>query len=193
MKPIISVVMTAGLLAGQERPSNGCDTSGAVVPAGTPIIVRIDTAMSSKTHDAGDRFTGVLDSAIRIKGATAAGKGATVDGRVVVRKRSVQGDELSLELVSIEGICMDTLYVSTDPVVRRNEKSVASSAVRTGSTAALGAAIGGIAGGGRGVAIGAAAGGAVGAAGSTGPGRPVEVKPETVLVFRLREALRVER
>lgn len=192
MKETILIVMATGILAGQGRQSNGCDTSRAIIPAGTPLIVRIDAGMSSKTHDAGDRFTGVLDAAIRIRGTAVADKGTEVYGRVVARKRSLQGDELSLELVSIEGSCEDTLYVSTDPLVRRNEKSVASSAVRTGSTAALGAAIGGVAGGGRGAAIGAAAGGAIGAAGGAGPGRPVEVKAETVLVFRLREALKVE-
>ena len=60
------------------------------------------------------------------------------------------------------------------------------------SAAALGAAIGAIAGGGRGAGIGAAAGGAIGAAGASGPGKAVEVKAESVLVFRLRETLRAE-
>ena len=103
----------------------------------------------------------------------------------------MQRDELSLELVSITAQDGTSLNLVTDPLVRRNEKSAAGGVVRAGSLAGLGAAIGALAGSGRGAAIGAAAGGAVGAAGAAGPGKPVEVKTESVLVFRLREPLRV--
>lgn len=193
MKRIAMLLVAAGTMMGQGRQSNGCPTSGAIVPEGTAIIVRIETRMSSKTHDAGDRFTGILDSAIRVKGIAIVETGVTVIGRVVTRKRSLQGDELTLELVSLESVCGNTVAVSTDPLIRRNERSFSSGAIRTASTAALGAAIGGIAGGGRGAAIGAAAGGAVGTGGAAIPGKPVEVKSETILVFRLRRELRVER
>jgi len=183
MTRMILILMTATMLLGQERHTCDGRTRDVVVPAGVPIEVRIDTNLSSKVHDSGDRFSGVLHSAITANGVHVAEKHAVVSGRIVGRKRGMQGDELSLELVSIEASCGEMLYPVTEALTRRNEKSVTSGAVRAGSTAALGAAIGGIAGGGRGAAIGAAAGGAVGAAGSAGPGKPVEVKGETVIVF----------
>jgi hypothetical protein len=187
-------MVAAGLAFGEENsPSTQKNAAAIIIPAGVSITVRVNEAVSSKKNDAGDRFTGVLESALSANGLVAAEKQSNVTGRVVSRKRAMQGDELALELVSIDRPNGDQLNVVTDLLLRRNENSIASGAVRAGSTAALGAAIGAIAGGGRGAGIGAAAGGAVGAAGATGPGKPVEVKVESVLVFRLRESLRVER
>ena len=186
-------VVAAGLAFGEENgPGSQKKAALIMIPAGVSVTVRINEALSSKKNNAGDRFTGVLESALSANGLVAAEKLSTVSGRVVSRKRAMQGDELALELVSIDKPNGDRLNVATDLLLRRNENPTASGAVRAGSTAALGAAIGAIAGGGRGAGIGAAAGGAIGAAGATGPGKAVEVKAESVLVFRLREALRAE-
>lgn len=186
-------VVAASLAFGDENsPNNQKKAAAIIIPAGVSITVRVTEALSSTKNDAGDRFTGVLESALSANGLVAAERRSTVSGRVVSRKRAIQGDELALEVVSIDRPTGDRLNVVTDLLLRRNENSIASGAMRGGSTAALGAAIGAIAGGGRGAGIGAAAGGAIGAAGATGPGKPVEVKVESVLVFRLREALRAE-
>lgn len=185
--------VVAGLAFGEENgPGSQKKAALIIIPAGVSITVRVNEAVSSKKNDVGDRFTKVLESTLSANGLVAAEKQSKVTGRVVSRKRAIQGDELALELVSIERPNGEKLNVVSDLLLRRNENSVASGTVRAGSTAALGAAIGTIAGGGRGAGIGAAAGGAVGAAGATGPGKPVEVKVESVLVFRLREALRGE-
>jgi hypothetical protein len=186
-------MVAAALAIAQDKPPATLEKPRMItVPAGVSITVRMNEALSSKKNDVGDHFTGILERAISASGTVAAERQSLVSGRIVSRKRAMQGDELALEVISIERPNGELLNVATDPLVRRNENSMTSGAVRAGSTAALGAAIGGIAGGGRGAAIGAAAGGAVGAAGAVSPGRPVEVKSETVLVFRLRDAIKVE-
>ena len=110
MRKTILILMAAGILAGQEKKPSECHTPEAVVPVGVPITIRIDTSLSSKAHDSGDRFSGVLHSAIRANGARVAEKGANVTGRIVGRKRGMQGDELTLELVSIESRCGEVFY-----------------------------------------------------------------------------------
>jgi hypothetical protein len=186
-------ILAAALALAQDKPPATLEKPKVlIIPAGVSITVRMNEALSSKKNDVGDHFSGVLESAISANGTIAAERQSLVSGRIVSRKRGMQGDELALELVSVERPNGEFLNVTTDPLVRRNENSMTSGAVRAGSTAALGAAIGGIVGGGRGAAIGAGAGGAIGAAGAVSPGRPVEVKSETVLVFRLRDAIKVE-
>jgi hypothetical protein len=187
-------MVAAGLAFGEENSPNTQKKAAFItVPPGVSVTVRINEALSLKKHDVGDRFTGVLESTLSANGLVAAEKQSKVTGRVVSRNRAMQGDELALELVSIDRPNGEKLNVVSDPLLRCNENSIASGAVRAGGLAALGAAIGVIAGGGRRADIGAAAGGAVGAAGATAPGKPVEIKAESVLVFRLREALRMER
>ena len=49
-----------------------------MIPAGVSITVRVNEALSSKKNDAGDRFTGVLESALSANGLVAAEKQSTV-------------------------------------------------------------------------------------------------------------------
>jgi hypothetical protein len=144
----MTCIVAAAVAFGGDGNSGAVKKSPSLmVPAGSAITVRLNESISSKKNDTGDRFTGVLESALSANGATVCDKRSMVTGRVVSRKRGAHGDELALELGSIEKPDGVTLNVTTDVVIRRNEHSVASGAVRAGSTAALGTTIGAIAGG----------------------------------------------
>jgi len=58
------------------------------VPTGTPIVVRLESGVSSATARAGDSFQAVLDEPIEVAGHVIAPKGARVVGRVVSAKAS---------------------------------------------------------------------------------------------------------
>ena len=54
-----------------------------VVPAATPIAIRVQSFLSSAASHSGDSFTAILDEPIVIGGQTVAPLGAAVTGRVV--------------------------------------------------------------------------------------------------------------
>jgi hypothetical protein len=54
-----------------------------VVPAGTPIAIRLQSFLSSAASHSGDSFTAILDEPIVIGGQTVAPLGAAVTGKVV--------------------------------------------------------------------------------------------------------------
>jgi hypothetical protein len=54
-----------------------------VVPAGTPIAIRVQSFLSSAASHSGDSFTAILDEPIVIGGQTVAPLGAAATGRVV--------------------------------------------------------------------------------------------------------------
>lgn len=190
MKYLSSIwLLTAAIAFGDGFPE-AKPSALVALPPGTAVAVRINDKLSSKKNDSGDRFTGVLETALTVNHVTVAEKRSEVIGRIASRRRGMQGDELSLELVSITALDGTSVDIVTEPLVRQNEKSVTSGVVQVGSLAGLGAAIGALAGSGRGAAIGAATGGAAGVA---GPGKAVEIKRESVLVFRLREPVKAIR
>src|SRR5690242_11472651 len=58
------------------------------IPAGTPITIRLQSALSSEQSRTGDSFEAILDEPIIIDGQTVLPRGATVTGRVVGAKAS---------------------------------------------------------------------------------------------------------
>lgn len=58
------------------------------VPAGTPITIRLRTALSSATSRAGDSFEAVLDAPVVVEGQTIVPAGAAITGRVVASAKS---------------------------------------------------------------------------------------------------------
>jgi hypothetical protein len=56
------------------------------VPAGTPLVIRLDSPLSAATARPGDSFGAVLDEPIVIEGKTAVPAGTHVKGIVVARK-----------------------------------------------------------------------------------------------------------
>jgi len=80
----------------------------AGIPAGTVLAIRIRSAISSASSQAGDSFEAVLDAPIMIQGEILAPSGAPVTGKVMTAKSSGgTGDpgylRLTLTAISIHG------------------------------------------------------------------------------------------
>lgn len=67
-------------------PSQSLIPSTSKVPEGTPIPVRLQSALSSASSHAGDTFNAVVDEAVEVDGKTLIAKGAPVVGRVLEAK-----------------------------------------------------------------------------------------------------------
>lgn len=125
---LIFLVLLVPMTAQDKGKPGGAQTNKTnviTVPAGVTLTVRVNEAISSKKNDVGDRFTGVLETAVSANGAVVAERLSSVTGRVAGKRRSAQGDELSLEVVSIECPKGEVLPVVTDPMIRRHENSAA--------------------------------------------------------------------
>ncbi len=163
--------------------------------AGTSIVVRLNSTLSSDKNESGDTFTGTLDQPIVVNDMVIAERGARVQGKVVSAEKAgrVKGtSQLSIELTSLKTSDGQTVAITTDPFLREGEKSTKSDAAKVGIGAAIGAAIGAIAGGGKGAGVGAATGAGAG----TGVvlatrGKPVQIDVETKVPFRLATAVSI--
>ncbi len=165
------------------------------LPAGTSIVVRVNSTLSSDKNLAGDTFTGTLDQPIVVNDMVIAERGARVDGKVVESTKAgrVKGTSLlSVALTRIRTSDGQNIAISTDPFVREGESSKKADAVKVGVGAAIGAAIGAIAGGGKGAGVGAASGGAAGGGVVLATrGKPVQIDVETKVPFRLANAVSI--
>jgi hypothetical protein len=165
-----------------------------VIPAGQPMLVRmIDGVDSSKNH-VGDIFHASLETDLVINGAVVARKGTDVYGRLAQAKEAghmAGSSELQLELTRMVVNGQDYPVVSSDYTLKGKGRG-ANTAEKVGGGAAVGAIIGAIAGGGKGAAIGAGVGSAAGAGVQVFTrGQQVKVPSETLLEFRLQQAVTI--
>jgi hypothetical protein len=168
MIPVCTALLAA-MAAAQSAP----------IPAGTALMVKLDTTLATFSNRAGDPFRGTLKQPVVINGKTIVPAGATVEGRVtkVAEPRRISGKPTigllpeALILPTGERFFLDASLVDTDIKGsdvnqegqfkgsghdRRDQEEV-------GGGTAGGMLIGGLAGGPVGVLV----GGAIGA-GSTG-------------------------
>jgi hypothetical protein len=166
------------------------------IAEGTPIKVRTESMLSTKSAKTGESFTATLAEPIVIDGKSIAPRGARVEGRVVNsdpggRVKGVATISVRLTRIHMGGQEVD---LNTSVVARKAHATKRRDAEKVGIGAGIGAAIGAIAGGGQGAAIGAASGGAAG----TGlvlatHGEPAEIPAESVMTFKLTAPVTVER
>ncbi len=158
---------------------NNSNTGGLsndfVVPNNTQIIAVLNSAVSTKASQDGDRFAMQVTSPSQYNGAT-------LEGRVTKAERSGQVSgraNVSMEFDTIRlrngqsyrfaGIIENVKLANGEKVTVNNEGSVrdnnqtTKTVQRAGIGAAIGALIGAVAGGGQGAAIGAAVGAGAGA------------------------------
>jgi hypothetical protein len=163
-----------------------------VIPAGTPIVVRLQQTVSSASAGTGDRFTAVLDQPLMVDGKMVAPKGADVVGEVVAVRKSGRlhnAGYLRLALVSVTvngqetPVSSSSVYASGGRYSKRNLALI-------GGGAGGGALIGALAGGGKGALIGSlvGAGAGTGAAYATGK-KDVSFPVERRLTFRLTQPI----
>jgi hypothetical protein len=163
-----------------------------VVRAGTTITVVTNSALGSKTSQAGQSFNASVASSIRAGGMVAIPRGSAVSGTVVSAKAQgkIKGEgELSLTLneLTIKGRTYHIVTNTYSEVVKGKGKRTG---VATGIGAGAGALIGALAGGGKGAAIGAGVGAGGGfATGAFTGNKQIELPAESSISFTLREPI----
>jgi len=158
----------------------GAAQTSAPVPAGTPLMVKLETTLATFSNKAGDPFRGQLTQAVVLNGRTVIPAGATIEGRVtkVAEPRRISGKPTigilpeALILPTGERFFLDATLVDTNigegtDVNQEGEFKGSGhdrrDQLETGGGTAGGMLIGGLIGGPPGIVI----GGVVGA-GSTG-------------------------
>lgn len=162
---LLPCLLLASLLAAQTT---------APVPAGTALMVRLDTTLATFSNRVGDPFQAKVTQAIVVNGATLIPVGATVEGRVtkVTEPRRISGKPTlgilpeavimpSGERYFLDATLVDTNIQGTDVNQEGQFKGTGHDRrdqLEVGGGTAGGMLIGGLIGGGPGVAIGAAVG-----------------------------------
>ncbi len=173
--------------ASQPAPIERVAPPVRTAPAGTSVTIRTNEEISSKGDNVGQRFTGVLERPVVSHGTVVFERGTPVAGEVVDEKN--KGEFKGAGEIAIVLTAIGKEPVKTSEYVQVDKGRGKRTAGFIGGGAGLGAIIGGIAGGGRGALIGGAAGAGAGTVGSTTGSKNVVIRPESVITFRLREAV----
>ena len=156
-------------------------------PAGTRVVVRINEELSSERTPDGTRWTGVLAEPIEARHTVVFDRGTPVAGVVVSEKNKGRFKGAGDLGIVVTAIGRDTVHTSEYVAVAKGKGRRTGAFI--GGGGGLGALIGGLAGGGKGALIGGLAGAGAGTAASATGNRAVIIRPETVISFRLREAV----
>lgn len=139
------------------------------LPAGTPVALTLQTTLTTKTANVGDRFKAFVATPVQRDGELLIPAGAEVEGRVILAeqpgKASGRGRlQLAYETVSFDG---RTYELGSRSQVYESKSGTGKDAAMIGGGAVAGGVVGGILGGSAGdAAKGAVVGGAAGTAAS---------------------------
>jgi len=184
-----------GSASSSSAPAKPAPPPPLVIPSGTELTVRLETALGSKTSNEGDPFEATVAEPVMADGKVAIPKGASASG--VVTQAHAAGHfkggatlNLVLKSVTING----TPYaVQSSSITKATKGKGKRSAAFIGGGAVGGALLGGLLGGGKGAAVGAAAGAGAGTAGAGLTGnRDIVLPVETLLTFKLTSELSVK-
>jgi len=213
MNRVIGLVLLLALLGlaigcsgvGAQPPTSAADAGNATappfsaaqelsIPRGTPIYVRLQESISSRTAQAGQSFSAVLDEPLVVNGQTVAASGAQVSGHVIAARESGRlhnAGYLRLTLSSImlngKSVPMQTssIFIQGGSYKKRNLAYI-------GGGTGGGAVIGALVGGGKGALIGSAIGAAGGTTAAYATGKKeVGFAAERRLGFRLSQPLNI--
>jgi hypothetical protein len=181
-----------GLAAAAHHPGSHSIT----IPAGTTLVIRMIEPVDSERNRVGDHFTASLEADLVADGKVMTPRGATVYGKL----SEVQGaghfagrSGLKLELTDI--LVDDRLQpIVTGAYHVAGISRGADTAKKTAAGGAADAAGGSVVGGGAGAAIGGGVGAGAGAVATVfAEGPKVHMPSGTVLEFRLRQPLVINR
>jgi hypothetical protein len=162
------------------------------VPAGTPLVVRLEQTVSAKNSNVGDSFSGVLAQSVVVGGVTVIRSGAPVTGVVTAAKgrgRFKGSGDLAIAIKRVGDYAVST--TAYEATAKGKGKRTAGF---VGGGAGGGALIGGLAGGGKGALIGGLLGAGAGTAGAAFTGnKDITVPAESVVTFKLAEPVTVTR
>jgi hypothetical protein len=179
----------------QQPPAQPTPPPPIVIPAGSDVVVRMGTGLSSKYSHTGGTFTGTLANAIAVGNQIAIPAGVGVTGVVSEAKsagRFKGAAILAIQLTSINvnGIPVN---VSTDEYIVTQKGKGKRTAALIGGGAAGGALIGGIAGGGKGAGIGALIGAGAGTAGAAFTGnKELSIPAESAVSFTTKAPISIQ-
>ena len=165
------------------------------IPAGTPLEVVLDQAVSTARNKVGDRVRMSLARSVSVDESVVFPVGTEFAGLVLQLERPGQVSgvavlALTLANVSFEG---NFVPVQTGTIRREGQGTKAKDVGKVAVTSGIGAVIGAIFGGKEGAAKGAAVGGGAATAQTLATrGEDLELKPETKLVFELARDLTLE-
>jgi hypothetical protein len=162
------------------------------VPAGTPLVVRLEQTVSAKNSNVGDSFSGVLAQSVVVGGVTVIRAGAPVTGVVTASKgqgRFKGSGDLAIAIKRVGDYAVST--TAYEATAKGKGKRTAGF---IGGGGGGGALIGGLAGGGKGALIGGLLGAGAGTAGAAFTGnKDITVPAESVVTFKLAESITVTR
>jgi hypothetical protein len=165
-----------------------------LIPAGTTLRVRLDSAVDTRRNHAGDAFTATLNHPVTLHGETAIPSGTRLRGHLTESAASgrLEGRPvlaLTLDSFRLQGREYPLRTSSVERVGPRHKKR---NEVLIGGGAGLGAIIGAIAGGGKGAAIGGLAGAGAGTAGAAATGKEqLAIPAESALVFTVKAPVKM--
>lgn len=181
-------------VAERPAPPQPTPVPALVVPAGTALKVRLEEAVSTKTHQAGQRFEVTLSDDLVVSGQLVARRGSRLEGRVMesVRSGKVKGlARMSLALTLLERDGTE-LEIESEPLHFEAEPTKGEDGKKVGIGAVAGAVIGAVKGGKKGAVIGTVVGaGAGGGVVLLTRGDEVEFGVEQAFEFRLARSLRL--
>ncbi len=131
--------------ADQHLPFQGTSDTGGVfptgtltpaaIPAGTPLTIHLQAALSSATSRPSDPFEAILDEPIIVRGNVVAPRGAILAGKVLDAKASDQLHDpgylrLALTAISLNGksvpILTSSIFVTRGSHEKRNPAAISS-------------------------------------------------------------------
>ncbi len=174
----------------QNAPDNNANhqPQPLIIPAGTPVVVRLQQSLSSASAVPGERFDAVVDQPIMADNQVIVPVGTFVTGHVIVAHRSGRlhhPGEIGLTLDSVV-LGQQRVPIRTSSVIARGASHKKRNWGWIGGGTGGGALIGALAGGGKGALIGGGIGAAAGTTTALLTGRKdVTFGAERRLTFRL--------
>jgi len=171
-------------------------SSYILVPQGTAIAMRLQTTLSTKTAQVGDRFQAAVTAPVHVNGRLAIPQGSNVSGHVILArqpgKASGRGElQFSYDQVAFDGRSYD---MNTTSQVYTSKSGTTKDVALIGGGAVAGGIVGGVLGGKNDIAKGAAVGGAAGTGASLLTRGPQLVMEQgTVLQTQLDQSLSVRK
>jgi len=163
-----------------------------LIPAGTPITIRLQEGLSSASAVPGERFDGTVDEPVILDDNIVIPVGASVSGHVIIARRSGRlrhPGELGLTLDSVV-VDNQTVPLATSNIVARGGSHKKRNLGWIGGGGGGGALIGALAAGGKGALIGGGIGAVAGTTTAFVTGKKnVGFGAERRLTFRLKQDL----